>query len=305
MKQITNTVLMIEPVSFKMNEETTDNYFQIKDKASDETIVQTKALHEFKTFVTQLQNIGVKVILLKDNKIPETPDALFPNNWISFHENNTVCMYPMFAKNRRLERRDDVLETVEKSGYKIETVIDYTSAEQDNVFLEGTGSMVLDRPNKIAYCALSTRSNENLFIEFCEDMEYTPIVFRANHIVNGKRKPIYHTNIMMSIGETFAIICLSSISDKKQRKQVLKSLQDSGKEVITISDEQVTHFVGNILQVKGTDGNYIIMSQTAHASLRKAQITLIEKHGKLIISDVTTIEKNGGGSVRCMLAELF
>jgi len=306
MSQITNTILMIKPVAFKMNEQTAiNNHFQKKSKKTDADI-QDKALKEFNILVKKLEKEGVKVIVIEDTKKPKTPDSIFPNNWISFHEKNIVCVYPMFAENRRDERREDILEVVETQGYKIDNIIDYTSAENQDVFLEGTGSMVLDRVNKIAYCALSPRSNEELFIEFCEDMEYTPITFRANQQVNSKRKAIYHTNVMMSIGEKFALICLQTITDKKQRKQVSSMLLNSGKEIINISEEQVNNFTGNILQVKGKDDKLlIIMSTTAYNSLSKAQISIIEKHGKIIKSNVKTIEDNGGGSVRCMLTEIF
>ena len=299
-------LLMIKPVAFKMNKETAvNNYYQKKTKDLVATI-QVKALKEFNALANKLKKVGVELIIIEDTKTPKTPDSIFPNNWISFHKDGVVCVYPMFAKNRRAERRDDIFEIVEKEGFKINNIIDYTSAEEENIFLEGTGSMVLDRYNKIAYCALSPRSDEGLFIEFCEDMEYTPIVFRANHSVNNKRKPIYHTNVMMSIGEKFALISLQSIDNKKHRTQVAKVLQDSGKEIINITEEQVANFAGNILQVKGAkDKNYIVMSKTAHESMREAQISLLEKHGEIIISDVKTIEQNGGGSVRCMLAEVF
>ena len=305
MSQITDTVLMVRPVSFRMNEETAvNNHYQKKTKALPKTI-QTKALKEFNDLVSKLEKTGVNVLVVEDTKKTDTPDSIFPNNWISFHENGIVCMYPMFAKNRRLERRVDVLEIIEKQGFKIENVIDYTEAEEEDYFLEGTGSMVLDRENNIAYCALSPRSSEGLFIEFCEDLEYTPVVFRANQTVNGKRKPIYHTNVMMSIGEKFAIICLQTVNDKKQKKHLAEVLQDSGKEIINITEEQVANFAGNILQVQGKDKKYIVMSKTAYKSLSKAQITIIEKHGTIIKSNVDTIEVNGGGSVRCMLAEVF
>ncbi len=305
MSQITDTILMIKPVSFRRNEETAvNNHYQKKTKALAKTI-QTKALKEFNTLVAKLEKVGVQVIVVDDTKEPDTPDAIFPNNWISFHEKGTVCVYPMFAKNRRSERRIDVIETIEKQGVKIENILDYTEAENEDFFLEGTGSMVLDRENRIAYCALSPRSKEAIFIEFCEDLEYTPVVFRANHSVEGKRKPIYHTNVMMSIGKTYAIICLQTIDDKKQRKHVAKVLEDSGKKIINISKEQVASFAGNTLQLKGKEKEYIVMSETAYQSLSKAQITIIEAHGTILKSDVKTIEENGGGSVRCMMAEIF
>ncbi len=305
MKQTTNTLLLIQPVAFKKNEETTVNNYYQKDTKDTHKVVQEKALAEFNSLVEKLQKAGIKTIVVKDTKKPATPDSIFPNNWISFHDGK-VCVYPMFAKNRRDERREDILKSVENEGFKIKEVVDYTSAEEEGFFLEGTGSIVLDRENQIAYCALSPRSDESLFIEFCEDLEYTPIVFRANQTVNGKRKPIYHTNVMMSIGEKFALICLQTIDDKKQRKQVAETLQNSGKEIINLTEEQIAHFAGNVLQIKGTKNKqYIVMSTTAYKSLSKAQISLLKNHGTIIKSDVSTIEKNGGGSVRCMLAEVF
>ena len=303
---MTNTILMIKPIAFHKNEETAVNNHYQKETKELENTVQVKALKEFNALVSKLKKAGVKIIVVEDTLEPATPDSIFPNNWISFHKDGVVCVYPMFAENRRAERREDVLEIIEKEGFKIKDVVDYTSAEEENVFLEGTGSMVLDRQNKIAYCALSPRSNENLFIEFCEDLEYTPVVFRANHIVNGKRKPIYHTNVMMSVGNSFAVICLQTIDDKKQRKQVAEMLQNSGKEIINISKEQVDNFAGNILQVSGKeDKELIVISTTAYKSLSEAQISILKKHGEIIKSNVKTIEENGGGSVRCMLAEVY
>lgn len=307
MTQITNTILMIRPVAFRMNEQTAvNNYYQkVLDKLEPKT-VQAKALKEFNAFVKKLEAVGVHVVVVKDTKKPDTPDSIFPNNWISFHQNGTVCMYPMFAENRRLERREDVLEILEKEGFKIDHIIDYTSAEDDNVFLEGTGSIILDRENSLAYCALSPRANEDLFIEFCEDLEFTPVIFRANQTVNGKRKAIYHTNVMMCLGTTFAVVCLKTIDDKKQRNHLIKTITDSGKEIIIISEEQVTNFAGNMLQVKGKDDNdYIVMSESAYKCLSKAQIKIIEKHSTILYSNADTIEACGGGSVRCMMAEVF
>ncbi len=306
MKQITNTILMVKPVAFRMNEQTAvNNYYQkVIDKIIPAT-VQRRALKEFNSFVEKLQKVGVEVIVVEDTKTPDTPDSIFPNNWISFHENSTVCMYPMFAENRRLERRLDILETIEKEKKAYKTIIDYTEAEKDNIFLEGTGSILLDRENRIAYCALSPRADEGLFIEFCEDLEFTPIVFRANQTINGKRKPIYHTNVMMCLGTTFAVICLQSIDQKKQRKQVIETIENSGKQVITITEEQVNNFAGNMLQVKGKDKDYIVMSEAAYKSLSKAQIKIIESHSSILYSNVDTIEACGGGSVRCMMTEIF
>jgi hypothetical protein len=212
----------------------------------------------------------------------------------------------MFAENRRLERREDVLSTLENEGFVIRNVIDYTSAEDESVFLEGTGSVILDRVNRKAYCALSPRADEDLFIEFCEDFEYTPVVFIANQTVNGTRKPIYHTNVMMCIAENFAVICLSCIDDKKARKNVIKHLKEDGKTIIDITEAQVAEFAGNMLQVKGKNNErFLIMSKAAFDCLTKHQIQTIEKHCKILSSSLKTIETCGGGSARCMMAEVF
>ena len=307
MSQTTNTVLMIRPVQFRMNEQTAANNFY--QKTSDDTLpdtVNVMAAKEFDTMVSKLKKVGVQVIVVEDTKEFDTPDSIFPNNWISFHENGTIGLYPMFAENRRLERKDSILEAVEAEGFKIETVIDYTEAEADGFYLEGTGSILLDRDNQKAYCALSARADEELFIEFCEDFEYTPVVFSAYQTVNGKRELIYHTNVMMCLGTTFAVVCLASIDDKKERKNLLKHLHEDGKKVIEISEDQVNNFAGNMLQLKGADDHsYLVMSQSAFDSLRPAQVQLLEAHATLLSSSLDTIETCGGGSARCMMAEVF
>lgn len=307
MKQITNTILMIRPVSFRMNEQTSvNNYYQkVLDNLTPET-VQFKALLEFDSFVEKLQNIGVNVVVINDTKETDTPDSIFPNNWISFHENGDIGLYPMFAENRRLERREDIFNKLEELGFVINNIVDYTSAEDEGVFLEGTGSLLLDRVNRKAYCALSPRADEDLFIEFCEDFEYTPVPFVSFQTVEEKRLPIYHTNVMMALAEKFAIICLDSIDDKKERKEVLKHLKEDKKEVITITEDQVNSFAGNMLQVLGSnDEKYLVMSTAAYDCLSKQQISRIEKHCEILHSSLATIEACGGGSARCMMAEVF
>ncbi|KAB1154572.1 amidinotransferase [Tenacibaculum aiptasiae] len=307
MKQTTNTILMVRPASFRMNEQTAvNNYYQQELAGMLPASINAKAEAEFDVFVDKLREKGIKVIVVQDTKEPDTPDALFPNNWISFHENGDVAIYPMFAKNRRLEKREDVLDILEENGFEIKNVIDYSEAEEEGIFLEGTGSMILDRQNRKAYCALSPRADEELFIEFCEDFEYTPVVFIANQTVKERREAIYHTNVMMCVGETFAIICLDAIDDKKEKKNVLKHLKSDGKEVIAISEEQVTQFAGNMLQVRGeNDKRFLIMSSSAYKSLTKEQLQKIEKHNEVIHSSLETIETCGGGSARCMMAEVF
>ena len=307
MKQTTNTILMVRPASFRMNEQTAvNNYYQQELKNMLPASINAKAQEEFDAFVEKLKAKGIKVVVVEDTKEPDTPDALFPNNWISFHENGDVAIYPMFAKNRRLEKREDVLEILEKNGFEIKNVIDYSEAETEEIFLEGTGSMILDRANRKAYCALSPRADEELFIEFCEDFEFSPVIFTANQTVEGSREAIYHTNVMMCIAETFAVICLDAIDDKKEKKNVLKHLKSDGKEIISITEKQVTQFAGNMLQVKGeNDKLFLIMSSSAFNSLTKEQVNKIEKHNTIIHSPLNIIETCGGGSARCMMAEVF
>ncbi|MEN8835154.1 MAG: arginine deiminase-related protein [Polaribacter sp.] len=306
MQQTTNSILMVRPVNFRMNEQTAVNNYYQEALHIKNTEINKKAQLEFDNYVAKLRRFGIQVITIEDSLENDTPDSIFPNNWISFHENGTVAIYPMFAENRRLERREDILLKVEEKGFVIHDIIDYTVAEEQHVFLEGTGSMILDRKNRKAYCALSPRANEELFIEFCEDLEYTPVIFNAYQTVNGKREAIYHTNVMMCVAETFAIVCLSCIDDKKERKQVLKSLKEDKKQVIEISEEQVANFAGNMLQVRGLqDTRFLIMSQSAFEVLRKDQVQKIENHCEIISSPLTTIETCGGGSARCMMAEIF
>ena len=307
MSQITNTVLMIRPVQFRLNEQTSVNNYYQKDLGNTRPeAVNKMAVKEFDGMVKKLKKVGIQVIVVKDTKEFDTPDSIFPNNWISFHANGTIGLYPMFAKNRRLERKESVLEAVEAQGFVVKNVIDYTAAEADNLFLEGTGSILLDRVNNKAYCAISDRADEELFIEFCEDFEYTPVVFSAYQTVNGKREKIYHTNVMMCIGDRFAVVCLASIDDKKERKSLIKHLQDDGKKVIEISEEQVNSFAGNMLQLKGSeDASYLVMSESALNSLRPAQVQLIESYTTIVSSPLDTIESCGGGSARCMMAEVF
>ncbi len=304
-RQITNTIVMIRPIQFRMNEQTAvNNYYQKSSNKDEEP--NKKAQKEFDQFVKTLKNAGLQVIVIDDDPKNDTPDSIFPNNWVSFHEDGDIGLYPMFAQNRRKERRPEVLETIESAGFEIKNIVDYTSAEDEEIFLEGTGSLVLDRTNRKAYCALSPRADEDLFIEFCEDFEYTPVIFNAYQTVNDQRLLIYHTNVMMSIGETFAIICLDCIDDKKERKNVINHLKSDNKEIITITEEQVSNFAGNMLQVVGLDDKrYLVMSSAAFNCLTKRQISTIEKHCEILHSNLTTIEKLGGGSARCMMAEVF
>jgi len=307
MKQATNTILMIRPVAFRMNEQTAvNNYYQkVLDNMLPST-VQSKARAEFDAFVSRLKNIGVNVVVVEDTLEPNTPDSIFPNNWVSFHQNGNIGLYPMFAENRRLERRDDIFDVLEEKGFQINNFIDYTSAEGEGLYLEGTGSLVLDRVHKKAYCALSPRADEDLLIEFCEDFEYTPIIFRAYQTVDKQRKAIYHTNVMMCIAPNFAVVCLSTIDDKKERKNLISHLKEDGKAIIDITEVQVTNFAGNMLTVYGNNNEeYIVMSESAYNSLTQLQKLKLEKYATILYSNVDTIEACGGGSARCMMAEVF
>ncbi|OAB79573.1 citrulline utilization hydrolase CtlX [Cochleicola gelatinilyticus] len=296
---------MIRPVGFRMNEETAvNNYFQ-EDLNIKNAEINAKAQEEFDAFVEKLRNVGVNVIVENDDLKMDTPDSIFPNNWVSFHENGDVVVYPMFAVNRRRERREEVFMRLEEEGFEIKNIIDYTAAEEEDLFLEGTGSILMDRVHDKVYCALSARADEELIIEFCEDFDSMPVIFTANQTVDGKRKPIYHTNVMMCLAEAFCVICLDTIDDKQEKKNVVHHLKESGKEIITISEAQMHQFAGNMLQVQGTDKKYLVMSAAAHNSLDAGQIAAIEKHCAILSSDLTTIETCGGGSARCMMAEVF
>jgi hypothetical protein len=305
MRQITDTILMVRPVQFRSNEETAvNNHYQDgRIKILDQN---EKAQNEFDALIAALQEKGVCVLLLQDQIEFDTPDSIFPNNWISTHENGDIALYPMFAENRRRERRPDAMELMEAEGFQINNVIDYTSAENEGFFLEGTGSLLLDRVNRKAYCSLSARADEELMIEFCEDFEYTPVIFNSYQTIEEKRLPIYHTNVMMALGENYAVICLDCIDDKKEAKNVLKHLKEDGKEVITITEAQVNSFAGNMMQVSNDKGERIlVMSDQAYKSLTASQIAKLEKYNEIIHPSISTIETLGGGSVRCMMAEVF
>lgn len=297
---------MIRPVAFRMNEQTAvNNYFQ-HDLDIRNAEINAKAQKEFDTIVDKLRAEGVHVIVENDDLLMDTPDSIFPNNWVSFHRNGVVALYPMFAENRRRERREEIMDRLEEEGFYIEGFMDYSTAEDEGYYLEGTGSILMDRVNGKAYCALSPRADEELFIEFCEDFECDPVVFIAYQTVDGKRLPIYHTNVMMCLGEGFCVICLDCIDNPKEKKEVLKHLKETKKEIITITEEQVELFAGNMLEVKGeNDKRLIVMSTSALNSLREDQIQALERHGEILSSDLETIETCGGGSARCMMAEVF
>lgn len=305
MQQITKTILMIRPACFRANEQTiATNFFQKKAPSTEQ--VNQKSQEEFDDFTNLLRDVGVNVIVVEDQVSNDTPDAVFPNNWVSFHADGTVGLYPMFAENRRRERRKEIIDHLIQLGFGVHKMIDYSYFESQNLFLEGTGSLILDRVNNKAYCAMSSRSSEHSFLEFCKDFDYLPIAFKANQTVKNERKPIYHTNVLLTIGETFAVICLDSIDDKNEREFVAKSLRNDDKELITISEDQLNCYAGNMLQVIGAnEKNYLVMSEQARQSLTNNQLGKLEEHASLISTPLYTIETYGGGSARCMMAEVF
>ena len=297
--QTTSHILMIRPVDFKFNEQTAgNNKFQV---ASTESDVQSQALKEFDGFVQLLRQNDIDVSVVDDTLQPETPDSIFPNNWVSFHEDGSIYLYPMFSENRRLERRKEILEGL-RDKFEVNHVSDLSFYEMQYAFLEGTGSMVLDRVNKIAYACLSVRTDEEVLQNFCMLTGYEPISFQA---VDGTNFPIYHTNVMMCIGDRFAVICLDSIPDQEEKLAVTMSLTSSGKEIIEITLDQMNHFAGNMLQVANQSGeSLLVMSEQAYLSLTTDQISALENYARIIYAPIYTIEKNGGGSARCMLAEI-
>ena len=305
MAQATNSILMIRPINFGYNEETAqDNHYQIKDSIIKNS--NKSAQKEFDNMVNNLRQNGISVHVFQDDEKDYTPDSIFPNNWVSFHENGDLGLFPMYAENRRLERRQEVLEFLENEGFTISNIVDYSSAESENKFLEGTGSMILDRENRVAYCSISNRSNEDLFIEFCEDFEFTPVLFNSFQTVGNKRLPIYHTNVMMCIATDYVIICLDSIDDKNQRKNVSDFINQSEKKLIEISEKQVESFAGNMLElVNKNNESVLVMSKSAEDSLNQNQKNIITNYSRIVSCDINTIEVCGGGSARCMMAEIF
>ena len=294
---------MIEPAAFGFNAETAqNNYFQVNSENAE---TQGKALQEFQDFVKKLRNKGVNVITIKDTLEPHTPDSIFPNNWISMHEDGTVVLYPMCAVNRRWERRNDILEMLQNK-FQVKEIVDLSAPENEGKFLEGTGSMIFDHDNKLAYGSVSLRLDEQLFRDFCEKFGYKPVVFHSFQTANNERLPIYHTNVMMCVADKFVVICLDCIDEESERRNVVETIKNSGKEIIEISEDQMQQFAGNMLQMQNSeDKKFLVMSQSAYQSLTEEQIQNIEKYNEILYSNLETIEINGGGSARCMLAEVF
>ena len=293
---------MIRPTHFRHNEQTSvNNYYQkVLDGVSKDDI-ELKAQEEFDTLASKLKSSGVDVTIIQDSLDSDTPDSIFPNNWISFHPGGDVVIYPMYAENRRKERRKDIIDR-----FKPTKITDLTYWEKGNKFLEGTGSMVLDRVNKIAYAALSPRTHEEVLNEFCKKFKYSPIVFNTYQTIDNKRQPVYHTNVIMCVGKDFAVLCKDSIDDKTERNLVVESLTKAGKSIIYITEQQVERFAGNMLEVKDAKGDpMIIMSSSAFYALSQIQKDQLNSYARIVHSSLDTIEACGGGSARCMLAETF
>lgn len=301
--QTTDTLLLVRPSRFRKNEETAiNNYFQEDIVGKD---IATAATREFDNFVQVLTDFGLNTLVLQDDGELNTPDSIFPNNTISFHK-RTAVIYPMFAENRRRERQLQPIRALANWGINYEDIVDYSGHEKQDIFLEGTGCLILDHINRIAYCSLSARAHATLIHQFCLDLGYDPFIFQANQSVGSLRKPIYHTNVMMAVGTHFAQICLQSIDNLMEREAIKQRLADSGKTIIEISEQQMNHFAGNILEVRSTSGTTgIVMSSQAYRSLSTLQVEQLESFGTIVHAPLDTIETAGGGSARCMIAEVF
>jgi hypothetical protein len=298
MPQNTNHIMMIRPVRFAYNEQTSaSNSFQ---QVPDSTIgIQEKALIEFDGFVNILRNNGVHVWVVEDTEDPHTPDAIFPNNWISLHDDSRMVLYPMQAANRRLERRADIAHHLGET-FNLLDIIDYTAAEKENKFLEGTGSMVLDRDFKVCYACISPRTNKELLLTFCADFSYSLVDFTATDR-NGNL--IYHTNVVMCVGQQFLVVCFDCIASEQDRKRIVHATR---KTIIEISYTQLEHFAGNMLELINEKGEHLlVMSEQAYKCLTASQVAQLEIFAKIITAPLYTIESNGGGSARCMMAEIF
>jgi len=292
-------ILMVRPYQFYFNQQTaSNNFFQSNINIEN---ANELAIAEFDAMVESLRAHQIKVNVIQDTKDPSTPDSIFPNNWISTHSDGTLCLYPMYAPNRRAERKSSVIEFLQ-SNYKIENVLDLTDLEKEGKFLEGTGSMVLDHQNKISYGCLSDRLNKEAFLSWCDKMQFKAISFKA---VDDKAQPIYHTNVMMCMGDQFVVICLDSIPNEKEKQMLLDSFEQTNKEVIEISQDQLNHFAGNMLQVfDKADKPHLIMSEQAYSTFHATQLKSLEKYNPILPIAIPTIEALGGGSTRCMMAEI-
>lgn len=302
MRQSTSNIMLVRPASFNFNTETAEsNAFQNHVDLKPEEIKE-KALEEFDAFVEKLKTKGVNILVIEDTPIPPKPDAIFPNNWGSFHEDGTVILYPMAAPNRRIEKREEIIHKI-KEKFTVKKLIDLSKYEDENRFLEGTGSIIFDHIHKIAYACLSPRTDKDIFIEVCKIINYKPICFTS---IDKAGQEIYHTNVMMCISEKFSVICLESIVNENEKKDVIHSLTTTGHQIIDISLDQVKHFAGNMLSIKSMENNeLIILSQSAYDILTTGQKKEIEKYCEMLPMNINTIETIGGGSARCMISEIF
>ena len=306
-KNATNSILMIRPVRFGMNAQTAvDNFYQQVEAAGEAHEDNKKAQVEFDAFVVKLRLAGVKVVEVQDTDNPHTPDSIFPNNWISMHEDGTVVLYPMKAENRRLERRSDIEQILTSEGFAFKEVYDLSAAEDEQSYLEGTGCIIFDHDQKIAFMARSQRADHQLFERLCEKLGYEPVVFSAFQDTPDGRRPIYHTNVLMCMTDKYAVLCADTIDNETERQYVLNKIEKSGKELLLISEAQKHQFGGNMLLVEGKHKSlHLVMSSSAFNSLTKDQLNFIEKYHSIIHADLKTIETLGGGSARCMLAEIY
>lgn len=297
---------MVRPANFGFNPETaTNNFYQRKDPRSQKEI-NALAQEEFDGFVALLRQRGVKVLVVEDTAEPRKTDAVFPNNWFSTHEDGKVILYPMFSPNRRLERRKDILEYLMQSGFKLSEILDLSFFEKDEQYLEGTGSLVLDRQNRIAYACRSVRTHAVPLAYFGRLLGFEVLDFDAVQTVERREVPIYHTNVMMHVGTDLAVVCLDSLPTSSEKLKLQEKLSKTGKKIIPITAKQKFQFAGNMLEIKNDKGQkFTVMSDTAYHSLNKAQIKSIEKFTEILVPKIPTIEKLGGGSVRCMMAEIF
>lgn len=302
-KQLASSILMIRPANFGYNPQTANNNsFQTNEGELTDREIAEKAKAEFDQFVQHLSKHDIDVVVIPDSETPYNTDAVFPNNWISFHEDGVVVTYPMYAPNRRLERREEIITEISES-FEIKRLVRFTAYEAQDKFLEGTGSMILDRSHHIAYACRSLRTHPELFETFCETMNFEGILFTA---VDEGGLEIYHTNVMMNLGEKLAVICLEAIHNTTEREAVVQRLKETGKEIVTISYAQMNAFAGNMLEVNNKMGeSFLIMSSAAYYSLDMRQTGQITQHTAILHSPLDTIEKYGGGSARCMIAEIF
>ena len=301
-KQAASAVLMVRPAAFASNPQTAlSNSFQAV--APRTPAIQRRAEREFDAVANALETAGVRVHAFQGQTDCDAPDEVFPNNWVSFHEDGTVVLYPLLAPNRRLERRASILASLEREhGYRLGRIVDLTLHEAEGRYLEGTGSLVLDRVNRVAYACGSPRTDVEVISDFADKLGFDPVVFPATDATD---RPVYHTNVVMSVGTHFAVACLDAIPHPAARRELAERIEASGRELIALSIEQMHGFAANILELRGSSGSVIAASAHAHGTFNPAQVRALERHGELVIAAIPTIEAYGGGSLRCMLAEIF